>query len=219
VDEIHRRIQDQAKQEEEEEQRRAIREARIAGCLERARELVRDAQHDKAMGEIEKVYAMDPGNAEARELEAQVISVQKNSRAAAELTAERTRQNEAWKREEERREQETHEGREELRRESSTMYRGMLKHAWVDGQPTREERAMLEVVRNTLGIPETEHLLAEREIQLEVYAEALQSARRAGLIAGNDEAALENLRQLYGITPEEHAVIQEGLQREMEGSS
>jgi hypothetical protein len=96
------------------------------------------------------------------------------------------------------------------------MYRGMVKHAWVDGIPGKDERAMLEVVRMSLGIPESEYTLVEREIQLEVYAEALLSARRAGLISINDEAALENLRDLYGITLEEHNIIESGLQRDLE---
>ena len=96
------------------------------------------------------------------------------------------------------------------------MYRGMVKHAWVDGIPDKEERGMLEVVRTSLGIAESEHTLVEREVQLEVYAEALFSARKAGLISHNDEAALENLRELYGITPEEHDIIETSVIREME---
>jgi hypothetical protein len=70
---------------------------------------------------------------------------------------------------------------------------------------------MLEVVRISLGVPDTEHEIMEREVQLESYAEALQSAWKNGLVAPDDESTNEKLRQLYGISLEDHRAIQTSL--------
>jgi hypothetical protein len=67
------------------------------------------------------------------------------------------------------------------------------------------------VVRLSLGIQDTEHELVEREVQLEAYTEALQSAWKSGLVAVDDELTNENLRQMYGISVEDHRAIQAGL--------
>jgi hypothetical protein len=48
-------------------------------------------------------------------------------------------------------------------------------------------------------------------VQLETYTEALQAAWKAGVISSTDAGANENLRQLYGITLEEHLVIESGI--------
>jgi hypothetical protein len=74
---------------------------------------------------------------------------------------------------------------------------------------------MLEVVRLSLGISDGEHTATEREVQLETYTEALQAAWRAGVLTPEDTRTHENLRQLYGVSLEEHLVIEAGILREL----
>ncbi len=154
---------------------------------------------------------MDPGNTEAQDLEVQTLNAQRKSADIRAITRVRTKQGEEWKKEEEKKEREVTEDRERLRQESNATYRTIVKQAWVDGIPTPEEHSMLEVVRISLGVPDTDHELLEREVQLEAYAEALQSAWKNGLVAPDDDKTNETLRQLYGISLEDHRAIQSSL--------
>jgi len=217
VAELQRRLEEQARAEQELEQRRAIREAKIAGCLQKARTLFRERKHELALNEIETVYGLDPGNAEGQELEVKILEAQKKESQLRQITVQRMEQGEAWRKEEEEKERATSAGRELLRRESVETYRGMLTQAWVDGQPTKDEQSMLEVVRLSLGIEESEHALVEREVQVEAYTEALRAAWRAGVLTAEDARASENLRQLYGVSMEEHLVIETGVRKAMSG--
>jgi hypothetical protein len=185
----------------------------------KARDFLHEARFDKALSEIETVYAMDPGNPEAQDLEVQILNAQRKSADVRAIARVRTKQGEQWKKEEEEKQRAADEDRENLRMESSATYRNMIKQAWIDGMPTKEEQSMLEVVRLSLGIPEGEHEIVEREVQLEAYAEALQSAWRNGLIASDDETTHEKLRQLYGVSLEDHQAIQVSLGLTGESSS
>ena len=123
---------------------------------------------------------------------------------------------EAWRKEEEEKQRAADEGRELLRKESNNTYRSMLKQAWVDGQPTKEEKSMLDVVRLSLGITDADHTIVEREVQVEAYTEALQAAWKAGVLTPDDTRTHENLRQLYGISMEEHLVIEKEIRDGMQ---
>ena len=158
---------------------------------------------------------MDPGNTEAQEIEGKITEMQKSIEEAQSLLVQRSQQGEAWRREEVERQRNAEESRESLKAETIGTYRNMLKHAWVDGQPTKEERAVLDVVRLSLGIPDTEHSLVEREVQLEVYAEALRAAWRSGVITTHDRTTHENLRQLFGVSKDDHLVIETDIIREV----
>ncbi|MBS1116917.1 MAG: hypothetical protein H6Q87_1301, partial [candidate division NC10 bacterium] len=189
-----------------------------AGCLQKAREFVRANAYDKALNEIETVYGLDPGHAEAQELEHKILEAQRKQSQLMQVSVKRSREEEAWRSEEAHKAEVAREGREALRKETAETYRGMLKQAWVDGQPTNEEKAMLEVVRLSLGIAEGEHAIVEREIQIETYTEALLSAFRSGVLTREDKRTLENIRQLYGVTKEDHLVIEAGIMKDLRQS-
>ena len=215
VEEIRRKLEEQTKQEQIAEQHRASRESKVKACLQRAKDFVREGAFDKALTELETAYAIDPGNAAAQELEASVLEAQKRSNEAEQIAQQRKRESETWKSEEAARERNANEERAHLRRESFETYRGILRQAWVDGQPTAEERVMLDSVRLALDIEETEQALVEREVQIETYTEALRSAYRSGIVKKEDASTHENLRQLFGMTLEEHEVIEGEVLREV----
>jgi tetratricopeptide (TPR) repeat protein len=211
VEELQQKLEEQARKEEEERQRRAIRETKVAACLQKTRDYLRDEKFDRALNEIETIYAMDPGNAEAQELEIQTLNAQRKSADVRAIARVRNKQGEEWKKEEEEKERAAMADRERLRQESANTYRTVTKQAWVDGIPTPEEQSMLEVVRISLGLDDTERELLEREAQLEAYAEALQSAWKNGLVAPDDESTNERLRLLYGVNIDDHRAIQTSL--------
>ncbi len=78
---------------------------------------------------------------------------------------------------------------------------------------------MLDVVRVSLGVQEDEHALLEREVRLEVYREALRSAWKSGLVTMDDPAASSNLRKLYGISNDEHLVIEAAIISELKAGA
>ena len=148
-----------------------------------------------------------------------ILESQKKESQLRQITVQRMEQGEAWRKEEEEKERATSEGRERLKRESVETYRGMLSQAWVDGQPTKEEQSMLEVVRLSLGIEESDHAIVEREVQVDAYTEALQAAWRSGVLTAEDTRASENLRQLYGVSTDEHLLIEANVRKSMSGGS
>jgi len=65
VEELQRKLEDQARLRKRNAAAwRSASEDR--GCLQKAREFVRDSAFDKALNEIETVYGFDPGHAEPR---------------------------------------------------------------------------------------------------------------------------------------------------------
>ena len=90
-----------------------------------------------------------------------------------------------------------------------------MMQMWIDGMPNRDERSILEVVRVSLGVKEEEHVMLERDVQIETFKDALRSAWRSGIISSSDDVTHENLRKLYGITPDECLPIKVDVMREM----
>jgi len=214
---LQRRMEEQARREEELRQQQKLRETKIAECLARTREYVRDGMYDRALNEIETVYAMDPGNAEAQEFERNILTIQRKGSEARRVAEQRSQQVDAWKREEEEKKRAAEAGRDELQRESSNTYRAMLKQAWAGGVPTKDDREMLDVVRLSLGVGEEEHMQTERMAQLDAYAEALRSALKSGEIGLRDESAQEHLWTLFALTREDHTAILASIRPEIDG--
>jgi hypothetical protein len=215
IKEVQRKIEELTKKEREEEERRAMRSAKVAGCLATANQYFLEGVLEKALNEIETVYAIDPGNDKGQELEVKILSAQKKKDQAKAVPQQRSIEGEARRKMEQQKERQANEGRELLRKESMNTYRSMLKQSWVDGQPSKEENLMLDVVRRSLTISDSEHAVLEREVQLETYTEALRTAWKSGIIMADDAKTHENLRILFGVNLDQHLVIEAGLLRGM----
>jgi hypothetical protein len=96
------------------------------------------------------------------------------------------------------------------------MFRCMVRDAWIGGKPGKEEQAVLEIVRHSLGVDQANNASIEREVQQEAFTEALRSALKNGIIAGEDPVTKKNLRTMYGITSEEYLAIESRLLREID---
>ena len=73
---------------------------------------------------------------------------------------------------------------------------------------------MLDVVRLSLGIPESEHRKIEHEVRIETYTESLRAALRSGGVSSDDPSTLEHLRKLFSISKEEDEPIKAALKAE-----
>jgi hypothetical protein len=218
VEELQRKLAEQARMEEELQQQRSIREAKIAGCLQKTRDYTRDGMYDKALTEIETVYAMDPGNVEAREYEQSVLTIQRKAEEARSVSEQRSHESDAWRKEEEDRQKSAEKGREVLHRESVNTYRAMMRQAWASGEPVTEDRSMLDVVRLSLGIPESEHKKIEHDVRVETYKEALRVAMKSGAMSPDDRSTVEQLRKVFSITKDEDEPIQSALKAELKNN-
>ena len=68
--------------------------------------LLKNGQYNEAMKQVEAIYALDPGNQEAQQLETKLLSVQSTLGGAGTVSEQRTAEQESRKLEKERREEE-----------------------------------------------------------------------------------------------------------------
>ncbi len=216
LEELQRRLEEQTKRDAEEQKARAIREAKLAALLRRTKELQRSGQFEAALKELNNLYQIDPGSPAGREIEIGIIATQQSRVDAEAISARRSAESETWRREEEGRELERQADRERLKQDAFESYRSMLKQSWVNGIPASDERAMIEVIRLSLGISDEDRDSLEKEIRAECYADAFRSAQRNGIVVADDEHALAPLRQVFDLQTDEARQIEADVLRETE---
>jgi hypothetical protein len=95
------------------------------------------------------------------------------------------------------------------------IYKKALAQAWKDGKMTRDERQLLQILRGSLNITETEHMKLEEELLnevektgdlkiKEVYKVALEQALMDQKISDDERAILERIRNRFNIKDEEY---------------
>jgi hypothetical protein len=210
---IQRRVQEQAQRDREQLDQRAIREKKIAERLARGGDYYRQGVYDKAMSEIETIYALDPGNTEAQELEVAILSLQKSRGDVQAMSARRAQQREQWHQEQAERERSREESNDQLKRDSKQVYLAMLQRAWMQGEPSKESLAMLAVSRSTLDITAEEHEQLELQARREAYREMLELHLASGSLSLADTAQCEEYRVRYSIPTDVHLEVLELLRR------
>ena len=213
LEEIQKQMKEQELKEREQEKERAVRDSTASQRLSRAVEYRRLGALDKALGEVQGVLSLDPGHAEAQDMEISILTQQKGHKEVREVVARRTKQGDSWRREQAEREEEQSANRDRLKEESGQVFRSMLKRAWMQGVPGRDTRAMLDVARVSLGISETDQTAMQSQVQLETYREALEMALEGGLLTITDTDALDGVRNKFGIDMPTHAAVIASLRR------
>jgi hypothetical protein len=167
-----------------------------------------------ALSELENLFAIDPGNIAGREIEAKIVAV-RDSKSHAEVVAKkRAMEGESWREREEGRVLERQADREKLKQDALGTYRAMLKHSWINGPPQGDEKAMIDVVKLSLGISETDCTAVEQAVRKEAYCEGLRAALRNGGVGWSDKQALENLRSRFDIAAAEAREIEKSFSRD-----
>ena len=201
----------------EEEEKRALRKTRIDVSLKKIEEYYRQRQYDKARAEIETVYAIDPANTKAQDVEMDILNDLNRKEEARRVFEQRTNRGSVWKRDEDARERVLNERRSSLRKDAVALYRSILKHMWLEGVPGEEEQSLLKAIRSSLALNENDHTVMERSIRVETYAEALRKIVESNGAASLAELnATEYLRGQLGISLEQHSQIMENLLSENE---
>ena len=214
LEELCSKLEEQAREDKEDVDRKAIRSTKIAECLRRAQDCIAEGAYDNARSEIETLYAIDPGNMDAQALEMEILTAQQRNQEAQAVSQHRSLEGETWRRDIEQKEQLAREKREQLKKESIETYRGMVRDAWVDGRPGKEEQSMLDIVRQSFGVDDADHAVIEMEMKRETFTEALRAALRNGVITEEDRVTKENLRAMYAISSEDYLVIESRILHE-----
>ncbi len=213
LEEVQSRLKEQEQKDRALQKERAAMEETVAQRIARAADYRRLGALDRALTEVQAVLTMDPGNGEAQDMEISILTQLKGHKEVRAAVARRTEQGESWHSEEAQREDEEDVHRDHLREESAQVYRSMLKRAWMQGEPGRDTRAMLDVARASLGINENEHTILQSQVQLETYRDALEMALDASLIEIDDVDAIDGIRSKYGVDAQAHEAVMESLRR------
>jgi tetratricopeptide (TPR) repeat protein len=219
VEALQKQLAEQALRQREEEEKRALRCAKVEASLKKVEEFYRMRQYDKARSEIETIYAIDPSNTKAQDIEMDILNDLNRRDEARRVFEQRANRGAIWKREEDMKERAANERRSSLRKEGVTLYRSFLKHLWEEGVPGPEEIALTKAVRMSLGINENDHNVMERSIRVETYTEALRKmlATNGGATVGDIDAT-ESLRKHLDISLDQHLTIMENLLGERDGN-
>jgi len=94
-------------------------------------------------------------------------------------------------------------------------YTQALKVAWSDGVLSKDESAILSVLRKVIGITEEEHRNLEQEVQMEIYLQAIVDSWKNGAITPEDLDRLDTLRERFNISAEEHLRLERQVRKEI----
>lgn len=94
-------------------------------------------------------------------------------------------------------------------------YAQVLKQAWSDGVVSKDEEAILLILRQTFDITSEEHESLERELQAEVYTHVLTAAWQDGLISTEDSERLEFFRNKFHISADEHFRLEKQVREKL----
>ncbi|HLX13216.1 MAG TPA: adenylate/guanylate cyclase domain-containing protein [Bacteroidota bacterium] len=185
TEEAYRKIEEKTLEEAREEGIRKARVDFLQKSIDKATELLSSESTDAALAELMKVYALDPDNADAKALEESIRAERKKAF-----------------------EQEIQQASAPPREIYLGIYRNILKRIWIDGALSPMERSLIETIRASFRISDSEHESVEHDVQKEVYAEIAKSTIKNGEKTQEQEENLARLRSELSITLEEQLQIE-----------
>jgi len=104
-----------------------------------------------------------------------------------------------------------------------SIYKDVLKQAWIDGALTYDEISLIDRIRMHLGITIKEHQTIESELLKErrldpswqAYTAVLEQALLDGIVTADEQAILKRLRIILHISEKEHNVLEQKILEKM----
>ena len=96
-------------------------------------------------------------------------------------------------------------------------YRQLMMQSWRTGSLSLQAAASLDMIRVKLNISIAEHLELESDVKAESYVSAMRKGILDNTISLDNLASLESLQRKYGITSEDHIVVERKLLRSLFG--
>ena len=101
------------------------------------------------------------------------------------------------------------------RTEAEYRYRSLLHEVWLEGAPTGEKAALLDVKQKELNVPDGMRLALEREVKNQLYHDALREIWLLGGISAFTPSAIDQLRENFKISRIDHSTIEATLLKEV----
>jgi CheY-like chemotaxis protein len=236
--EVKRRLRDFYREQEVESQKRKQDEKTEQVLEERARQAAVNEVRHETTGDISTIEKDAAERIEALEKklltkiqQATPSSDQATSEHFADIEAQRKKiQEEAFnklKQEQQRAQEElvqhmederaTAIGREQAKAKQRDLeaYRSLMMMMLQLAIPTEWQTSLLQSLKISFSISDAEHMVAEREVQVNAYIEAVRTLWKNGNPAEGDVEQLKQLQRFFRITDMEHADITKRVKKEL----
>jgi PleD family two-component response regulator len=94
-------------------------------------------------------------------------------------------------------------------------YKTMMKLMMQLAVPAEVQSSLLQSLKISFSISDTEHMEAERSIQVSAYIDAVRTLWQGGPPSSEDLVHLKNLQQFFKISDSEHSSITKSIKKEL----
>jgi CheY-like chemotaxis protein len=94
-------------------------------------------------------------------------------------------------------------------------YKTMMKLMMQLAVPAEVQSSLLQSLKISFSISDTEHMEAERSIQVSAYIDAVRTLWQSGTPSSEDVIHLKNLQQFFKISDSEHSSITKSIKKEL----
>ena len=105
--------------------------------------------------------------------------------------------------------------REKSRQQGLDSYRTLMKLMMQLAVPAEVQSSLLQSLKISFSISDTEHMEAERSVQVSAYIDAVRQLWKSGNPSNEDFMHLKNLQQFFKISDDEHCTITKRAKKEL----
>jgi CheY-like chemotaxis protein len=105
--------------------------------------------------------------------------------------------------------------REKSKQQELDSYRTLMKLMMQLAVPAEMQSSLLQSLKISFSISDTEHMEAERSVQVSAYVDAVRKLWQSGNPSEEDLMHLKNLQQFFNISDDEHASITKRTKKEL----
>ena len=105
--------------------------------------------------------------------------------------------------------------REKSQQQGLDTYRTLMKLMMQLAVPAEVQSPLLQSLKISFSISDTEHMEAERAVQVGAYIDAARSLWQGGIPSAEDTVHLQNLQYFFKISDDEHASIIKRIKKEL----
>ncbi len=105
--------------------------------------------------------------------------------------------------------------REKMKQQGLDSYRTLMKLMMQLAVPAEMQSSLLQSLKISFSISDTEHMEAERSVQVSAYVDAVRNLWQSGNPSDEDLMHLKNLQQFFKISDDEHASIFKRIKKEL----
>jgi CheY-like chemotaxis protein len=104
---------------------------------------------------------------------------------------------------------------EKSKQQGIDVYRNIMGLMMQLAIPAEVQTSLLQTLKISFSIDDSEHALVERSVQVSAYINAVRSLWQTGNPSSEDIGHLKNLQQFFKISDEEHSSITKGVKKEL----